>query len=312
MHSWAGTGSGTVRRMPHVREESVLTQRAVRDRCALHRPGPSRGAAKGDHRAHSRLRRPRRALRPRAGRLGRLRRGVRRDRSARPRTRRRGARLLQSVRRVPRRRGGATRASSAPRRAAGRAFSGTQLRRSGREPERHRLPLGLARPGAQRPLLRPGSRRPARGRRSSSRSVASRLTPHLGIPSGLAGKDLTHDAVRAADYDRDPLRLQEGDRAMVHRGAEGAGRGARGRARAAPPALRDIRRMRPRREATPTGRAFFDRAGSTDKTWNERKGAFHEVLNEPDWRVPRESQSPTGCSRAPDRRDLFQVPVVEQ
>ncbi len=34
----------------------------------------------------------------------------------------------------------------------------------------------------------------------------------------------------------------------------------------------------------PTGRAFFDTVASTDKTWNERAGAFHEVLNEPEWR----------------------------
>ena len=32
------------------------------------------------------------------------------------------------------------------------------------------------------------------------------------------------------------------------------------------------------------GRAFFDKVASADKTWNERKGALHEVLNEPDWR----------------------------
>ena len=31
------------------------------------------------------------------------------------------------------------------------------------------------------------------------------------------------------------------------------------------------------------GKAFFDAAGSPDKTWDERDGLFHEVLNEPEW-----------------------------
>ena len=32
------------------------------------------------------------------------------------------------------------------------------------------------------------------------------------------------------------------------------------------------------------GRRFFDAAGSTDKTWDEHKGLFHEILNEPEWK----------------------------
>jgi alpha-beta hydrolase superfamily lysophospholipase len=35
--------------------------------------------------------------------------------------------------------------------------------------------------------------------------IASVVAPKLGIPSGLFGKDLTHDATRAAGYDADPL-----------------------------------------------------------------------------------------------------------
>lgn len=31
-------------------------------------------------------------------------------------------------------------------------------------------------------------------------------------------------------------------------------------------------------------RAFFDAAGSADKTWYAPEGLLHEVLNEPEWR----------------------------
>ena len=35
--------------------------------------------------------------------------------------------------------------------------------------------------------------------------IASRIVPKLGIPSGLSGKDLTHDPAQAKAYDEDPL-----------------------------------------------------------------------------------------------------------
>ena len=33
-----------------------------------------------------------------------------------------------------------------------------------------------------------------------------------------------------------------------------------------------------------SAKAFFDRAGSKDKTWDPSEGHLHEVLNEPEWR----------------------------
>ncbi len=113
--------------------------------------------------------------------------------------------------------------------------------------------------------------------------MASRLTPHLGIPSGLAGKDLTHDAARAADYDRDPLVFKKATARWFTETQR-----AQADAMARAPELR-LPLYETFGECDPVakladGRAFFDRAGSTDKAWNERKGAFHEVLNEPDWR----------------------------
>jgi len=113
--------------------------------------------------------------------------------------------------------------------------------------------------------------------------VASRLVPHLGIPSGLQGKDLTHDAARAADYDRDPLVFKK---ATARWFTETQKAQAEVLARAGElrlPLYETFGECDPVAKNA-VGRAFFDRAASTDKTWDERKGGLHEVLNEPDWR----------------------------
>jgi alpha-beta hydrolase superfamily lysophospholipase len=112
--------------------------------------------------------------------------------------------------------------------------------------------------------------------------VASRLVPHLGIPSGLAGKDLTHDVVRAEAYDRDPLGFKN---ATARWFTETQAAQAEVMARAGElrlPLYETFGEKDPVAKNA-AGKAFFDRVASTDKTWNERKGAFHEVLNEPDW-----------------------------
>ena len=112
--------------------------------------------------------------------------------------------------------------------------------------------------------------------------VASRLVPHLGIPSGLAGKDLTHDAARAADYDRDPLVFKKAT-ARWFTEATAAQAEALSRAGEIRMPFYEVFGERDPVAKNAAGRAFFDKVASTDKTWNERKGAFHEVLNEPEW-----------------------------
>jgi alpha-beta hydrolase superfamily lysophospholipase len=112
--------------------------------------------------------------------------------------------------------------------------------------------------------------------------VASRVVPTLGIPSGLAGKDLTHDAARAAGYDRDPLVFKKAT-ARWFTEAQRAQAEALARAGELRLPLYEVFGEQDPVAKYATGRAFFDRAASTDKTWNERKGALHEVLNEPDW-----------------------------
>lgn len=112
--------------------------------------------------------------------------------------------------------------------------------------------------------------------------LASVVLPTLALPSGLAGKDLTHDAARARLYDEDPLVFKKAtSRWFV------ASKRAQVKALEGAPAL-----LLPLYvlfgEADPVaslaaGKAFYERAGSQDKTWDARPGLFHETLNEPEW-----------------------------
>jgi len=113
--------------------------------------------------------------------------------------------------------------------------------------------------------------------------VASRLVPHLGIPSGLAGKDVTRDPVRAAAYDRDPLVFKKAT-ARWFTETQRAQADVLARAGELRMPLYETFGEKDPIAKNAAGRTFFDRAGSPDKTWNERKDALHEVLNEPDWK----------------------------
>jgi alpha-beta hydrolase superfamily lysophospholipase len=115
--------------------------------------------------------------------------------------------------------------------------------------------------------------------------VASRLVPRLGLPTGLKGSDCTHDPVKAREYDEDPLVFKN---ATARWFTETTKAQAKALARAGslelplyelfggadPIAKRDA------------GKQFFDAAGSRDKTWDERPGLYHEVLNELEWKDP--------------------------
>lgn len=113
--------------------------------------------------------------------------------------------------------------------------------------------------------------------------VASRLVPRLALPSGLAGKDVTHDPEKAAAYDHDPLVFPNATARWFTEATSAQRR-----------ALQDAGRLRlplymtfgtaDRVASFATGKRFFDAAGSADKTWDPREGLFHEVLNEPSWK----------------------------
>lgn len=113
--------------------------------------------------------------------------------------------------------------------------------------------------------------------------VASRLYPSLGIPSGLAGKDVTHDAVRAREYDADPLVFKKATaRWFTESGAEQRRVLASVSGLAMP--LYVTFGTADRVASMAAARRVFDAAGSADKTWAPREGLLHEVLNEPSWK----------------------------
>jgi len=113
--------------------------------------------------------------------------------------------------------------------------------------------------------------------------IASRVYPRLGLPSGLAGADLTHDGAKARAYDEDPLVFPNASARWFTETQRTQGE-----------VLRDAPRLRlplytvfggADRIASPkAGKRVFDAAGSPDKTWDLRADLFHEVLNEPSWK----------------------------
>ena len=113
--------------------------------------------------------------------------------------------------------------------------------------------------------------------------VASRLYPKLALPTGLAGKDMTHDAEKARAYDEDPLVFKNATARWYTEAV-----GAQERVLANAPKLK-----LPLYVAFGTGdriasmtsaKRVFDAAGSANKTWDPREGLYHEVLNEPSWK----------------------------
>jgi alpha-beta hydrolase superfamily lysophospholipase len=112
--------------------------------------------------------------------------------------------------------------------------------------------------------------------------IASRLVPGFAQTTGLHGSQLTHDAERARAYDADPLVFKT---ATARWFTETTAAQERAIARApglAMPLLLVAGEADPI-VSIPRARAFFDAAGSKDKTWDLRPGLLHEVLNEPSW-----------------------------
>ena len=112
--------------------------------------------------------------------------------------------------------------------------------------------------------------------------VASRVYPKLALPSGLAGKDLTHDKVIAAKYDADPLVFKKATARWFVESTKAQQRLFADAPRLAMPLYSLIGASDP--VASPKGgRRFHESAGSQDKTLDQREGLLHEVLNEPEW-----------------------------
>jgi acylglycerol lipase len=113
--------------------------------------------------------------------------------------------------------------------------------------------------------------------------IASRLVPTLALPTGLAGKDVTHDAERASAYDNDPLVFETATARWFTETQAAQVRALHRASSLTLPLLVVVGTADPI-VSVPRARAFFDAAGSSDKTWDGREGLFHEVLNEVDWK----------------------------
>jgi alpha-beta hydrolase superfamily lysophospholipase len=111
--------------------------------------------------------------------------------------------------------------------------------------------------------------------------LVSRVIPMLGLPSGLKGADMTHDTARARAYDADPLIFKNAT-ARWFTEAQAAQARTLERAPSLTMPLYLVMGTEDRVAKMASARAFFDAAGSADKTWNARPGLFHEVLNEPE------------------------------
>lgn len=113
--------------------------------------------------------------------------------------------------------------------------------------------------------------------------LASRLYPQLGLPSGLSGKDLSHDPAKAREYDEDPLVFPNATARWFTETSAAQAR-AIDRAPQLSLPLYVAFGTSDRVANMATARRFFEAAGGEDKTWDPREGLFHEILNEPSWK----------------------------
>jgi alpha-beta hydrolase superfamily lysophospholipase len=113
--------------------------------------------------------------------------------------------------------------------------------------------------------------------------VASRVYPKLGLPSGLEGKDMTHDPAKAKAYDNDPLVFKNATARWFTEATAAQERALSSAHRLTMPLYMTFGTA-DKVASMKAGKRFLDAAGSSDKTWDPREGLFHEVLNEPSWK----------------------------
>ncbi|MBX3197663.1 MAG: lysophospholipase [Labilithrix sp.] len=113
--------------------------------------------------------------------------------------------------------------------------------------------------------------------------LASRIYPRLGLPSGLAGKDMTHDAEKARAYDDDPLVFPNATARWFTETVAAQERALANASRLTLP-LYVAFGTGDKVASMAAAKRVFAGAGSADKTWDAREGLYHEVLNEPSWK----------------------------
>lgn len=113
--------------------------------------------------------------------------------------------------------------------------------------------------------------------------IASRLVPKLGLPSGLTGKDMTHDPAKQKEYDADPLSFKDARARWFTESSKAQDRVLANAKKLTLPLYLTVGTTDPV-VSFPTAKKFFAAAGSNDKTFVPQEGLLHEVLNEPSWK----------------------------
>jgi alpha-beta hydrolase superfamily lysophospholipase len=113
--------------------------------------------------------------------------------------------------------------------------------------------------------------------------IASRVYPKLGLPTGLQGKDLTHDKEKAAAYDADPLVFKSATARWFTETTKEHARVLERARNLTLPVYLTFGKDDPV-ASLPAAKKVFDAMGSKDKTWDPKDGLLHEVLNEPSWK----------------------------
>ena len=111
--------------------------------------------------------------------------------------------------------------------------------------------------------------------------VLSRILPKVGLPSGLRGADLTHDAVKARAYDEDPMLVPKAT-ARWFTEAMKAQADAFERAPSMQLPIAIFAGAEDKVASTPAAEALFARIGSSNKRFEALAGQYHEIFNEVD------------------------------
>ncbi len=111
--------------------------------------------------------------------------------------------------------------------------------------------------------------------------LMSRLVPRFGLPSGLSGKDVTHDAALAHAYDTDPLVFKNATARWFTEATAAQARVQTAVRQLSLPYWMGFGGADPV-ASLQTARDVFADVGSTDKTMRVYEGLYHEILNEPE------------------------------
>lgn len=115
--------------------------------------------------------------------------------------------------------------------------------------------------------------------------IMSRVWPTLGLPSGLSGRDLTHDTAIAEAYDADPLVFKNATARWFTETVRAQHDLLRTVGQVQTPTLM-LQAGADRVVDAETSRHVYELLGATDKEWRSYDNLFHELFNETDREQP--------------------------